>query len=192
MQKLGLIVEVAKKRIWPSKVKIVLNAITETFKYLIKIRKEICEKTLMISVSLIDDKSIHKMNLKYRNKDKPTNVLSFQNIDWKGDLRDILFAEQIDCNSNTRFFEITSHEVQKKKFAEINIDEEILQIGDIAISYERIIEESIAQFKDFDEYLSFMVVHGVLHLMGYDHEFEDDAIEMEKLEKDIISRIKIC
>ena len=192
MQKFSLIVEVGRKKIWPNKVKIVLNAMAETFKYLITFRNEICKKNLFISVSLIDDKKIHKMNLEYRNKNKPTNILSFQNIDWKGDLRDVLYAEQIDWNTNIKVFEITPDGIEKKNSKEINMDEEVLQIGDIAISYERILEESVEQSKDFDEHLSFMVVHGVLHLMGYDHEIEKDAIEMEELEKNIMSGIKIC
>lgn len=192
MQKVSLIVDVARKRIWPSKVEIVLKAIVETFKYLIEIRNEICEKTLLISVSLTDDKAIHKMNLEHRNQDKATNVLSFQNIDWKGSFGDVLFAEQIDWNPNTKFFEVDSNTVTRKKFKEINMGVEVLHVGDIAISYERIVEESIEQSKDFDTYLAFMVIHGLLHLMGYDHEFEEDAIEMEKLEKDIISTIKMC
>jgi probable rRNA maturation factor len=192
MQKLSLIVEVGRKKIWPNKVQIVLNAMSETFKYLIGIRNEIHGKNLFISVSLTDDKTIHKMNFEYRNKDKPTNVLSFQNIDWKGDLRDVLFAKQIDWNTNTKVFGITHDEIKEKRSKKINMDEEVLQVGDIAISYERILEESVEQSRNFDEYLSFMVVHGVLHLMGYDHEIEEDAIEMEKLEKDVMSGIKIC
>ena len=138
----------------------------------------------MISVVLSDDISLHKMNLKYRGQDKPTNVLSFQNINWQDEIKDILSLEQIDINKNTHCYAINGNDILKTTFNDKSL--KVLQIGDIAISYERIVEESKDQNRDFDEYLSFITIHGVLHLMGYDHQFEDDAIIMEELENKIM------
>lgn len=60
-------------------------------------------------------------------------------------------------------------------------------LGDIAISIPTIEKEAIEQSKTFEEHLLHMFVHGVLHLLGYDHENEVDKNEMEKLEDCVLS-----
>lgn len=59
-------------------------------------------------------------------------------------------------------------------------------LGDIAISYDRVAEESHNDDKSFDDHFSHLFVHGCLHLMGYDHENEEDALQMESLEIKIL------
>jgi probable rRNA maturation factor len=184
MQKLNLIIEISQKKIWHKKSDIIVDAILQTIKYLKSFRSEIIDRTLMISVVLSDDISLHKMNLKYRGQDKSTNVLSFQNINWQDEIKDILSLEQIDINKNTHCYAINGNDILKTTFNDKSL--KVLQIGDIAISYERIVEESEDQNRDFDEYLSFITIHGTLHLMGYDHQFEDDTIIMEELENKIM------
>ncbi len=64
-------------------------------------------------------------------------------------------------------------------------------LGDIAISLETIEREANEQQKKYDDHLTHMVVHGVLHLLGYDHEDDTDAKEMEALEVKILGALGI-
>lgn len=64
-------------------------------------------------------------------------------------------------------------------------------LGDIAISYDRVAEESQKENKPLNDHFVHLFVHGCLHLMGYDHENEDDAIAMELLEIKILHDIGI-
>ena len=64
-------------------------------------------------------------------------------------------------------------------------------LGDIAISYETAAREAAAEDKSFGDHIAHLSVHGFLHLLGYDHESDDDAEEMEGLERAILARIGI-
>jgi probable rRNA maturation factor len=64
-------------------------------------------------------------------------------------------------------------------------------LGDIAIAYETTRTEADDEQKPFDHHLSHLVVHGFLHLVGYDHETDDDAEAMETLEQDILAQLGI-
>jgi probable rRNA maturation factor len=64
-------------------------------------------------------------------------------------------------------------------------------LGDIAISYETTRNEADDEQKPFDHHLSHLAVHGFLHLIGYDHEKDDDAEAMEALELEILAQLGI-
>lgn len=64
-------------------------------------------------------------------------------------------------------------------------------LGDIAIAYETMRREADEEQKPFDHHLSHLAVHGFLHLIGFDHENDDDAAEMESLERDILADLGI-
>jgi probable rRNA maturation factor len=64
-------------------------------------------------------------------------------------------------------------------------------LGDIAISYETAAREAAAEDKSFADHMAHLSVHGFLHLLGYDHESDDDAEEMEGLERAILARIGV-
>lgn len=64
-------------------------------------------------------------------------------------------------------------------------------LGDIVLAYGIIAEEATAQQKKIDHHLTHLLVHGVLHLLGYDHEENDEAEEMESLEVLLLSLFKI-
>jgi probable rRNA maturation factor len=65
-------------------------------------------------------------------------------------------------------------------------------LGDIAIAYETVCREAAALGKPVGDHLAHMVVHGFLHLLGYDHEEDREAEQMERLEGDILARIGIA
>ena len=62
-------------------------------------------------------------------------------------------------------------------------------IGDIAISHETAAREAAAEHKPFSDHIAHLAVHGFLHLLGYDHESDRDAEQMERLERSILARI---
>jgi probable rRNA maturation factor len=64
-------------------------------------------------------------------------------------------------------------------------------LGDIAIAYETTRKEADDEQKPFDHHLSHLAVHGFLHLIGYDHENDDDAEAMETLEQEILAQLGI-
>ena len=64
-------------------------------------------------------------------------------------------------------------------------------LGDIAIAYETTRREADDEQKPFDHHLSHLAVHGFLHLIGYDHEKDDDAAAMETLEQEILAQLGI-
>ena len=64
-------------------------------------------------------------------------------------------------------------------------------LGDIAIAYETTRKEADDEQKPFDHHLSHLAIHGFLHLMGYDHETDDDAEAMESLEQEILAQLGI-
>jgi len=101
-----------------------------------------------VTVRLVDEAESHDLNLTYRGKDKPTNVLSFP-------------------------FE-----------APPGI--ELPLLGDLIICRQVVEQEAKEQEKPLEAHWAHMVVHGVLHLLGYEHEDEGDAEVMESLEDDIL------
>lgn len=66
-----------------------------------------------------------------------------------------------------------------------------LPLGDIVMAYETVARESAAQGKAFEDHCLHLAVHGILHLLGYDHESEAEAAVMESLEIEILGRIGI-
>jgi probable rRNA maturation factor len=64
-------------------------------------------------------------------------------------------------------------------------------LGDIAIAYETTRREADDERKPFNDHLSHLAVHGFLHLIGYDHENDDDAEAMEALEQEILAHLGI-
>lgn len=109
-----------------------------------------------VGIACVDNAESHKLNLEYRKKDKPTNVLSFPS-----DIPDEM-AEFLDS----------------------------FPIGDLVICIPVVLHEAIEQNKAPLTHFTHMLVHGTLHLMGYDHETSDeDAEEMEALEIEILAKL---
>ena len=109
-----------------------------------------------IGIACVDNNESHKLNLEYRQKDKPTNVLSFPS------------------------------DVPEEVLAMLDA----LPIGDLVICIPVVLQEAIDQNKTPIEHFTHMLVHGTLHLMGYDHETSDeDAEEMEALEIEILAKL---
>jgi probable rRNA maturation factor len=106
-----------------------------------------------------------KINLEFRGKNKATNVLSFPALD-----------------------ENLIRQIGLKKLAGAD---EYLFLGDIIIAFETLKKESLAQKKKFHDHLIHLILHSILHLIGYDHEEEKMAKIMEDLEVRILKKLKI-
>ncbi|MFT6077808.1 MAG: putative rRNA maturation factor [Myxococcota bacterium] len=118
-----------------------------------------------ISVLLTNDDQIQELNKNYRQKDKPTNVLSFPMLD--------------------------GTKIKNGDFSKLEIFGDCLILGDIVISYQTILLESVIQKKDFDHHLTHLLIHSLLHLIGFDHIDDLDAKKMENMEIKILSMMGI-
>jgi len=74
----------------------------------------------------------------------------------------------------------------------IFLGEELLQLGDIALAYETIEREAKEQHKTFKDHFIHLLVHGILHILGFDHITDEEAEEMETLEIEILKELKIA
>jgi probable rRNA maturation factor len=117
-----------------------------------------------MSLVLADDALVRTLNRDYRDKDKPTNVLSFALLDGSDDTDDVLARDE---------------------------GMPIL-IGDVILAFETVQREAREQGKSVEDHLTHLVIHGVLHLLGYDHLSDPDADRMERLETSILARMGIA
>ena len=124
--------------------------------------------TLVIELSFVDGEEIRRLNRELRNMDKVTDVLSFPALD--------LEIGQEICLEEYPF----------------EIDEEgRLLIGSIAICIERAKEQAEEYGHSFERELHYLVVHGVMHCLGYDHIEEDDRIKMRAQEEKVLEKMGI-
>ncbi len=118
---------------------------------------------LIITITLTTPSKIRKINNEYRQIDRATDVLSFP-----------MFEKS---------------ELDKKIENNDFLYEDIL--GDIIISVEKVKEQAEEYGHSFERELSYMVVHGFYHLMGYDHIEEKDKIIMRPKEEKILNKLGI-
>ena len=111
----------------------------------------------IISVSLVDNEFIHKINRDYRGIDRPTDVISFAFLD--NEDREALYKGK-----------------------------EPVCLGDIYISVDKAKEQAQEYGHSLERELSFLFVHGLLHLLGYDHMTEEDEKVMFRLQDEILPK----
>jgi probable rRNA maturation factor len=107
-----------------------------------------------IAVRLTSDDEVHQLNAQYRQKDKPTNVLSFPMIQ-----PDLL--ETVTQNSD---------------------DGEVI-LGDIVLAHGVCAAEAVERGISTADHAAHLIVHGTLHLLGYDHQGDAEAEAMEDMER---------
>ncbi len=128
---------------------------------LIKVAKELLRveefpQPAEVSILLTTDEHIHQLNREYRGKDRPTDVLSFQQLE----------EDQPQLTS----------------------PEEPVILGDVVISVETAARQAAERDRSLDDELSLLVVHGILHLLGYDDDTDDGAEEMRRHEMAVLGR----
>lgn len=107
-----------------------------------------------LTIRLVDDEESQRLNHTYRNKDQPTNVLSFP--------------------------------------VDPALPLEIPLLGDLVICAPLVEKEAKAQNKSLKDHWAHLVIHGILHLWGYDHITDEDAEVMESLEIKLLSQLGIA
>ena len=131
----------------------------------VEIIKKVVEKTLecesfsvdsIVSVTIVDNNEIHSLNNEFRGVDRPTDVLSFPVVEYE----------------NGKMIENSGDYFEGK-----------LILGDIILSAEKLKEQSIEYGHSFERELGFLVCHSSLHLLGYDHETDDERQVMREKEE---------
>lgn len=118
-----------------------------------------------VSILACDDVRIVALNADFRQKGSPTNVLS-----WPSDER------------------AAGQDGDRPDAPELPMDAEL---GDIAISYDTCAREAADAGTPFDDHVTHLIVHGVLHLLGFDHVRDGDATLMEGIESEILGKLDI-
>ncbi|KJV09863.1 hypothetical protein VZ95_08780 [Elstera litoralis] len=125
------------------------------------------ESRLTLALLFTDNAAVRKLNREWRDQDKPTNVLSFPG-DWL--------------------------ELEEEDIAALAAGDDVppAHIGDIALALETIRDEAAEQGKDPRAHLLHLIVHGTLHLLGYDHAVDAEAEAMEALETRLLADLGIA
>ena len=118
-----------------------------------------------ISIFLVSNLQIRRINQEFRNIDKPTNVLTFGYLD-----------EQVIRDSNLNAI------LKKSKYH---------FLGDIFFAFEKIKSEAIKENKSFENHLTHLILHSILHIIGFDHQDEQEAEIMESIEIKILKSLNI-
>ena len=114
-----------------------------------------------VYVKFTTNEEIRKINNEFRNIDKPTDVLSFPMYE-----REDIAALKED----------TQDEIEKI-------------LGDIIVSIEKVKEQANEYGHSFERELSYLVTHGMLHLLGYDHIIEEEKSVMREREEEILAML---
>ncbi|MBA4762602.1 rRNA maturation RNase YbeY [Sphingomonas sp.] len=120
------------------------------------------DAVIEVAVRLTDDAEVHQLNAQYRQKDKPTNVLSFPMIE-----PDLI--ESLTQNSD---------------------DGEVI-LGDIILAHGVCAREAEDKGFTVEHHATHLIVHGVLHLLGYDHQGDSEAEAMESMERAALATLGI-
>lgn len=117
------------------------------------------EENCAMSVIIVDNEEIQNINREYRQKDAVTDVISFA----------------------------LEESVVEDDFPAIQeVMDESRELGDIFVSFQRAQEQAVEYGHSFKRELGFLVVHGFLHLNGYDHMTDEEEAEMFDLQRDIL------
>lgn len=130
------------------------------------LRYEDCDFDAQISLTFVDNEEIRRLNKEFRQKDAATDVLSFPMLEFdeNGDILD----------------------------AEYDVDGEEIVLGDIVISAERALSQAEEYGHSFLREVIFLVVHSMLHLLGYDHVgSESEEMVMRKKQTEILNQLGI-
>lgn len=133
---------------------------------------ENCPYEAEVSVLITDNAAIRRLNREFRGIDRETDVLSFPNVDFRRPAG----YEVLEEDGEADYFEPDSGE---------------LLLGDVILSYQKIVEQSGEYGHSLLREFSFLIAHSVLHLLGYDHMEPAEAKIMEEKQEVILAEIGI-
>ena len=132
-----------------------------------------------LDLSIVSNEEIQALNRDYRGLDKPTDVLSFALTEVSSEY-DVDFAHLDLTDEAEETVDLEETEFEDK--------EAIPQhLGEIIISYPRAQEQAQDYGHSLDRELAFLAVHGFLHLNGYDHQTEEEAQEMFRIQEEVLT-----
>ena len=132
---------------------------------------ENCPYEVIVDVLLCDNEGIHVMNREHRGIDRPTDVLSFPNVDYETPADFSGIEDSIED-----YFDPESGE---------------LCLGDIVISVDKVLEQAKEYGHSPKREYAFLIAHSMLHLLGYDHMEPDEAAVMEHKQEEILNGLGI-
>lgn len=127
------------------------------------------DRKLYAILTFVDEDKIQEINREYRNKDKVTDVISFR-----------MLENQMTQKINKKNYPYDYDPEIKKVF-----------IGEIYICYQRALMQSEEYQHSVERELAFLTTHGLLHLMGFDHEKEFEKAIMNDLEEKTMDKLKL-
>ena len=149
--------------------------IQEAYDFAIKTLKIPC-KELEINIDFVSKKRIKELNTKFRNKPTVTDVLSFPSL-----------LEEGKENSQLIIDKLT-----RENFANgVNPENNYIFLGDICICKAVVFKQAKKYGNSKAREMSYMAVHGLLHLLGYDHLLDSDKTVMRETEEKIMKHIKL-
>lgn len=151
--------------------KYILIYIKELFRYLLKYRN-INEKEIYASISIVDKEEIRLINKEQRNIDKVTDVLSFPGLEGE-ELNEFLKDQEENINNN----EVSTLPP--------------IYFGDMVICIDKIFMQANEYGHSFLRELSYLIIHSFFHLLGYDHIEKEDEIIMRKEEEKVLKKLNI-
>ena len=125
---------------------------------------------LEMSLSIVSPKEIQELNKTFRGVDAVTDVLSFPTVD----------------NTERKVLDVGEFAVEA-----INPNTNKLNIGDVIICRERAVEQAAEYGHSVKREMSFLALHGLLHLLGYDHVEPADEEQMTRLQNEILTKFHI-
>ena len=129
-----------------------------------------CAFECEVNVTIVDNDSIKEINKAQRDIDKETDVLSFPLIDYDSP------ADFTNVEDDINYF---------------NPDSGELMLGDIVISYDRVVSQAIEYIHSIVREIAFLTAHSMRHLFGYDHIKEDEREDMENKQNIILNNLGI-
>ena len=152
-----------------------VEKIYEAYNYAIKLLKIPC-KDLEVNISFIGKNEIKKQNNAFRQVDKVTDVLSFPNLLLPG-----VTDSQVITDKLTR----------ENFLMDINPDTNCVFLGDISICKSVVYSHAREYGNTRIREMVYMAVHGLLHLLGYDHMKDEDKQNMRKVEEKIMKHVNL-
>lgn len=129
-----------------------------------------CPYEAQVNLLLTGDSEIHRMNLEFRAVDRPTDVLSFPMAEYERPGEFGFLETREDC------FDPETGE---------------LVLGDIAVSKDRVLSQAEEYGHSVQREFAFLIVHSMLHLIGYDHINEEERVVMEEKQRQIMDTLGI-
>ena len=127
------------------------------------LRAHSLEAQVELSLLITDDATVRELNKTYRGKNKTTDVLSF--------------ALEADRRGNAAAGFVMP-------------PGEIVHLGEVIVSYPKAAEQAVERKHPVEDELALLVVHGVLHLLGYDHDKPVREREMRSMERKVLSAVQ--